>query len=168
MPRIGHFASVSMAMVMTLSLLPLGRNSAAVPAPGDSAAQIRALELAHNEAIARGDVPAVERMTADDFTYITPRGFLINKKRMLIGVAGGAFEYEYREIYDLKIRLYGDTAVVTGRSLHTVQKDGRDLSDAYRYTRVYVRQSGQWRAVAWQVTVEDEYELEESGQRRRE
>ncbi len=116
--------------------------------------EIRTLELAHNAAIARGDVAVVDRMTRGDFTFITTRGLVVTKAGMLKGLAEGAFKYEYRQIYDLSIRVYGDAAVVTGRSLHTGQEDGKDSSDAYRYTRVYVRENGQWLAVLWQATRE--------------
>jgi ketosteroid isomerase-like protein len=159
MRPVSLFVSLSTATLLTLSLLPGMRDAAAVASLEEITGQIRALELAHNDAIARGDVAALERLTADDFTYITPRGFLIDKKHMLIGLAQGEFRYEYRQISDLKIRLYGGTAVVTGRSLHSGQRDGRDVTDAYRYMRVYVQQRGQWLAVAWQTTVDDEDDL---------
>jgi ketosteroid isomerase-like protein len=147
------------ALVAAVSFGAGAAETGAGPAVAQTTAQIRTLELAHNDAIARGDVAALERLTADDFTYITPRGFLIDKKHMLIGLAQGEFRYEYRQISDLRIRLYGATAVVTGRSLHTGQRDGRDVTDAYRYTRVYVQRGGRWLAVAWQTTVDDEDDL---------
>jgi ketosteroid isomerase-like protein len=124
--------------------------------PGDAVAQIRALELAHNQALVHGDAAALEKMLADDFTFITTRGFLFTKAEMLRGVSDGAFRYEYRQIYDLAIRVYGDAAVVTGRSVHSGQQNGRELTDAYRFTRVYVHRQGGWLAVAWQLTHEDD------------
>jgi ketosteroid isomerase-like protein len=120
--------------------------------------EISALEIAHNGAIARGDVSAVDNLTSNDFTFITPRGFLLSKREMLRGLSNGAFNYEYRQVYDLKIRVYAGTAVVTGRSVHTVQEKGKDCSDALRYTRVYAHEEGRWRAVAWQITREDREE----------
>jgi ketosteroid isomerase-like protein len=122
----------------------------------DPVGEIRALELAHNEAIAHGDVAALERTLSDDFTFITQRGFLVTKPQVLRGLANGAFRYEYRQISDLKIRIYGEVAVVTGLSLFSGQQDGREYSDANRFTHVYARQRGHWLAVAWQVTSADE------------
>ena len=121
----------------------------------DAVAQVRALETELNAAIAQRDVPALDRLTGDDCTFITPRGLLATKAELLDALARGAFTYEYRQIYDLKVRVYGETAVVTGRALYSAQRQGRDYSDAYRYTRVYVRQSGRWLAIAWQATHED-------------
>ena len=153
MMRSGIFlaAAASAALSASAWIITIG----AATASGDADREIRALEIAHNSAIARGDVSRVDDLTSDDFTLITPRGFLFNKREMLRGLADGAFSYEYRQIYDLKIRVYGDAAVVTGRSVHTVQEKGRDCSDANRYTRVYVREQGRWRVVAWQTTRED-------------
>jgi ketosteroid isomerase-like protein len=122
----------------------------------DAVGEIRALEVAHNAAIARGEVSVIEKMTSDDFTFVTPRGLLVTKAEMLKGLASGAFNYEYRQIYDLKIRVYGDAVVVTGLSVHTVQENGKDCSDTYRYTRVYIREKGHWISVAWQTTRDDE------------
>jgi len=157
MRPVTYCVTVSMAFVVTLALILGMPDWVAIASDADAAAEIRALELAHNDAIARGDVATVARMTADDFTFITQRGFLIDREHMLSGLAHGAFAYEYRQLYDLKIRVYGDSAVVTGLSLHTEQlKNGKESSDANRYTRVYVRQNGRWLAVAWQTTVDDE------------
>ena len=138
-----------------LSVGPGSPDIHAQGAPG-ATAEIRALELTHNEALVHGDAAALAQITADDFTFITPRGFLIDKAQMLKGVSDGAFRYEYRQIYDLNIRVFGDAAVVTGRSVHSGQQDGRELSDAYRFTRVYVHQQGRWVSVAWQTTREDD------------
>jgi ketosteroid isomerase-like protein len=123
----------------------------------DAVGEIRALELAHNEAIVRGEVSVIEKLTSDDFTFVTTRGLLVTKQEMLKGLANGAFNYEYRQIYDVKIRVYGDAAVVTGLSVHSVQgRNGKDCSDTYRYTRVYIREKGHWVSVAWQTTRHDE------------
>jgi ketosteroid isomerase-like protein len=144
------------ALLVVLCAGPWIQRVAAQSGASDAQAEIRALEIAHNAAIVRGDVSVVAILTSDDFTFITPRGLLVTKAEMLKGLANGAFRYEYREIYDLKIRTYGDAAVVTGRSVHTGQQNGRDSSDAYRFTRVYTREKGRWLAVAWQTTREDE------------
>ena len=55
-------------------------------------------------------------MTADDYTFITLRGELRTKSEIVKGFESGSFKYESRQISDLTIRVYGDTAVVTGRS----------------------------------------------------
>jgi ketosteroid isomerase-like protein len=147
---------ISTSVVVLLSIgRQLQSNGAQSPAD-DAVQQIRALEAADNAAIFHGDVAAVERMTSEDHTFITPRGMLLTRAQMLQGIVNGSFGNEYREVDELNIRVYGDAAVVTGRTRLTRQEGGKDYSDAYRFTRVYVRQQGGWRAVAWQATHEQE------------
>ena len=147
---------ISTSVVVLLSIGRQLQSSGAESPVGDSVSEIRALEAADNAAIFHGDVAAIERMTSEDHTFITPRGMLLTRAQMLKGIANGSFGNEYREVDDLNIRVYGAAAVVTGRTRLTRQEGGKDYSDAYRFTRVYVRQQGAWRAVAWQATHEDE------------
>jgi hypothetical protein len=79
-------------------------------------------------------------------------GYLRSKQDVLKAVATGNIGNEYLETSDLKIRVYADTAVVTGRALQTAQRVGKDFTDSYRFTRVFVRRGGQWLAVALQMT----------------
>jgi uncharacterized protein (TIGR02246 family) len=114
--------------------------------------QIKALEEERNQAILSGNASALERMTADDYTFITLRGELRTKSEILKGFQSGSFKYESREISDLNVRVYGDTAVVVGRSIQKGAENGRDYSGDYRFTRVYVKQNGRWVTVALQTT----------------
>jgi ketosteroid isomerase-like protein len=118
----------------------------------DPAEQIRALESAFDEAIVRRDVSALDKMTSDDFTLISLNGDLHEKAEVLKYFATHASQYEYRKTDNLRVRVYGDAAVVTGRTTQTVQENGKDHSDAYRFTRVYIRQKGHWLLVDLQPT----------------
>lgn len=115
--------------------------------------EIKALEETRNQAVLKGDVATLDRMTSDDYTFITLRGELRTKAEILKGFASGAFKYQSREISDLKVRLYGDSAVVTGRSSQKGTENGKDYSGAYWFTRVYVKQNGRWVSVALQTTL---------------
>jgi ketosteroid isomerase-like protein len=114
--------------------------------------EIRALERAFDEAIVRRDVAALDKMTSDDFTLISLNGDLHGKADVLKYFATHASEYEYRESDNLRFRVYGDAAVVTGRTVETVQENGKDNSYVYRFTRVYIWQKGRWLLVAVQPT----------------
>jgi ketosteroid isomerase-like protein len=98
--------------------------------------EIESLEEARNQAVLHGDVTALDRMTSDDYTFITLRGELRTKSDILKGFASGSFHYESRQISDLKVRAYRNTAVVTGRSVQKGMENGKDYSGAYRFTRV--------------------------------
>lgn len=115
--------------------------------------EIKSLEEARNQAVLHGDVTALDRMTSDDYTFITLKGELRTKGDILKGFASGSFHYESREISDLKVRVYGDMAVVTGRSVQKGMENGKDYSGDYRFTRVYVKEKGRWLTVALQTTL---------------
>ena len=115
--------------------------------------EIESLEEARNQAVLHGDVAALDRMTSDDYTFITLRGELRTKSDILKGFASGSFHYESRQISDLKVRVYGDTAIITGRSVQKGMENGKDYSGDYRFTRVYVKEKGHWVTVALQTTL---------------
>ena len=115
--------------------------------------EIKTLEEARNQAVLNGDVATLDRMTSDDYTFITLRGELRTKSDILKGFASGSFHYESRQISDLKVRVHGDTAIVTGRSVQKGMENGKDYSGDYRFTRVYVRENGRWLTVALQTTL---------------
>ncbi len=114
---------------------------------------IKSLEEARNQAVLHGDVATLDRMTSDDYTFITLRGELRTKSDILKGFASGSFHYDSRQVSDLKVRVYGDTAIVTGRSVQKGMENGKDYSGDYRFTRVYVKENGHWLTVALQTTL---------------
>jgi ketosteroid isomerase-like protein len=122
------------------------------PLSSDPAEEIRALEAAFDEAIVRSDVSVLDKMTSDDFTLISLNGQLHAKAEVLKYFATHASEYEYRKTDELTVRMYGDAAVVIGRTTQTVQENGKDRSDAYRFTRLYIRKKGRWLLAASQPT----------------
>jgi ketosteroid isomerase-like protein len=128
---------------------PVGASSAAASEED----QIKKLEEMRNQAVLHGDVATLDRMTCDDYTFITLRGEMRTKSDILKGFASGSFHYESREISDLKVRVYGDTAIVTGRSVQKGMENGKDYSGEYRFTRVYVKQKNRWLTVALQTTL---------------
>lgn len=101
----------------------LGQSANSAPS---SEQEIRALEDERNRAILKGDAAALERMTADDYTFITLRGELRTKSEIVKGFQSGSFRYDSRTISDLNIRVYGDTAIVVGRSIQKGSENGRD------------------------------------------
>ncbi|HXO33920.1 MAG TPA: nuclear transport factor 2 family protein [Candidatus Acidoferrales bacterium] len=111
----------ALLLMSLVSLQAWAQNNAAPSAEEE----IRSLEQERNVAILNGDAAALDRMTADDYTFITLRGELRTKSEIVKGFQSGSFKYESRQISDLTIRVYGDTAVVTGRSNQKGMENGR-------------------------------------------
>jgi hypothetical protein len=53
----------------------------------------------------------------------------------------------------MAVRVFGNTAVVTGSDTEKSMENGKDTSGKYVWTDVFVKQNGKWRAVAGCLTV---------------
>lgn len=105
-----------------------------------------------DEAERQRDFAAIERTLADDFIWTTFGGTVFDRAETSEHLKSGDSGYELYESDDVRIRMYGDTAVVTARLVRRGRDSKRDLSGEFRYTRVYVKQAGRWRMVAYQMT----------------
>jgi len=114
--------------------------------------RLKEMEKERAEALMKGDAGFFDRTTADDYTMITSSGQLRDKARAMGDLKSGAVKFQSADVDELEVRVYGDTAVVTGRHTQKAQSAGNDISGQYRFTRVYVKQKGQWKAVAYQAT----------------
>jgi len=72
------------------------------------------LENDFARAVTNNDADAVDGFLADDWIIVDPDGGIIDKARFLGVIKSGALSHEMMESADLRIRLYGNTAVVTG------------------------------------------------------
>jgi ketosteroid isomerase-like protein len=115
--------------------------------------ELRRLDREWNEAYPRRDVGTLERIIADDWACIDGAGRRIGKAQLLERVASNASRLESHEFDEIEFRFYGDAAISTGRLTGAGRDDDGPLSFSQRYTRVYVKRDGTWRAVATQVTV---------------
>jgi len=141
------------ALAIAASSIALGQTTADKSAPvGKLEQELIKLENDRAQAAVRADTAFLEEHTADDYTFITPRGVLTTKAQMLAAFKSGETKLQSYDLDDLKVRIYGDTAVVNGRSTQKGQAQGQDATGQYRFTRVYVKQSGRWQSVALQST----------------
>jgi ketosteroid isomerase-like protein len=114
--------------------------------------EIENLESQWRLAVVQNDVAAFNRLLADDYLGINPNGTLETKADALAQRRSGTVKVSSIEPDNVKIRVYGDTAVVT--SLVDVEgHDGdRDISGRYHYTRVYSRRDGEWKVVSFEAS----------------
>ena len=119
----------------------------------ESEQQILTLEREWYEARQKRDVKSLEQLLADDATLINPLGQFWDKQRVLeVLSAGGTTTLESYNLEEVKVRLYGNTAVTTGRATVKGATGVGDFSGAQRFTRVYVQRNGRWQLVAHQAT----------------
>jgi ketosteroid isomerase-like protein len=71
------------------------------------------LEEQFAEAIVKNDSDAIERLVADECVIINADGGIIDKKRFLEVIRSGTLTHQMMESDDIRVRVYGDSAVVT-------------------------------------------------------
>jgi ketosteroid isomerase-like protein len=114
--------------------------------------EIEGLELEWRDALVNNNLPAIDRLLADDYLGIGANGTLETKADVLATHRSGSLKITLMNLSDLKIRVYGDTAVVTSKADLDGTNGGRDISGHYRYTRVYSYRDGQWRIVSFEAS----------------
>ena len=110
--------------------------------------EIIALENRRFEAMTKADVQALEEILADDLVYTHTTARLDTKASFIEAVKSGRLNYKSFEREDVKVRQFGDTAVVTGQAKIHV---GDNKFEA-RFLDVYAKRNGAWQMVAWQST----------------
>jgi uncharacterized protein (TIGR02246 family) len=131
------------------ALAVVGALAAALqPTPGGEVAEFR--QIAQNLAAAylRGDRAFVDALLTDDWTSTDYRGRTWTKANVLAMFDGQHPPMTKAEIDVDRVRLLGDVAIVTGRSVSAGEVGGRSVSVTQRFTDVYVRSDGRWRIVA--------------------
>ncbi|HST19853.1 MAG TPA: nuclear transport factor 2 family protein [Blastocatellia bacterium] len=97
------------------------------------------------------DVSVIDRILADDFIGTDGRGIMTDKKQELEDARS---ENPNRKVLseaidDMKVRIYGDTAIVNGRTTEKIQAGGKELVIQYRRTDVFVKRNGRWQCVSF-------------------
>jgi ketosteroid isomerase-like protein len=101
----------------------------------------------------KGDRGFVERTLADDWTVTDFSGRVLNKRQVIEeGFASKDRRIISAELDDLRVRVYGESAVVTGKSKISGEYRGTAVNVVTRFTDVFVRRAMKWQAVASQAT----------------
>jgi ketosteroid isomerase-like protein len=103
-------------------------------------------------ALLKKDVAGFGRIFADDAVLNPPDGTTQTKSQLVADVKSGDLVIESSEMSDMKVRAYGDAAVVTYVTNDKGKYKGQDITGHYRWTDVFVRTGGTWRIVASQGT----------------
>ncbi len=119
----------------------------------DVAAQLKALENAWSEAMLKHDATALDAILDDSLVETGPAGTVSNKAMDLADLKAGEPKLELFSLADMKVHVYGNAAVVTGRFTLKGTYKGEDMSGTGRFTDTFVKRNGKWRCVASQATM---------------
>ena len=114
--------------------------------------ELTRLESVWNEAHEKGEASALERLWADDLEVTVPRMPVMSKSEVLGFARSGRMKFQRYQTSDLKVRVYGDAAVVSGRLQRTRTLGDKTVNDDWRFTKLYVRREGRWQVVAYHAS----------------
>jgi ketosteroid isomerase-like protein len=147
------------SMMKSVLILLLTANLCGVLLAGEASIKLQdevlQAENARVQAVLRADVAALDPMLASDLTYCHSTGVVDSKSQFLAKIKSGELKYEAFQHRDQLVRIYGNTAVITGVTnlrLGAPAQGGTAQEAVMRFTTVYVKQNGRWQQVAWQTT----------------
>ena len=136
-------------LLLTATSVALGQKQGARRDQRRSVEQaIRQLDSERIQAQVGADAAALDRIYADDFIGIGPSGTVRTKAQVISDFTSGDLKFQSITTDDVRVRVYGNTAVETGRSTMNGQDRGKAVPRDTRFTRVWVKQQGRWRLVA--------------------
>lgn len=117
-----------------------------------SRTQIELMQLERDigEANIRRDKAFFERVEADEFIFTDSGGGITTKTEDVASLDKpvGEFKLVSYIVDEMKVFVYGKTAVVTGRTTTVSRGKDREVTSRSRFTDVFVRRDGRWQIVA--------------------
>jgi len=146
---IPHFA-------ITMALLSFAFGQSATqqePQANESEQEVRQAIEKYRTALLQRDIPALEKIWADDYVFVNAFGEVLTKAQRLANAKSGATTLDsIKEEEKITVRVYQNSAVATSRVTIKGQYSGQPTTGQYRSTHVWVRGSEGWQLVSNQLT----------------
>jgi ketosteroid isomerase-like protein len=113
--------------------------------------EVLAAQRARLDATIAKDQVALERLMAEDLTYVHSSAKLESRAENIAAVVGSG-AYKSFDLRGVAVRVEGDTAVITGEADIVIGRPDGDIMLPMRFTDVWARRDGAWREIAWQST----------------
>jgi uncharacterized protein (TIGR02246 family) len=140
---------VTAVLALTATSIAPGQEQSATKDQASSVEQaIRQVDKERIQAQISADAVALDRIYADDFIGVGPSGTVRTKAQVISDFTSGSLKFQSITTAEVQVRVYENTAVETGLSTMSGQDKGKAVPRDTRFTRVWVKQQGQWRLVA--------------------
>ncbi|HKX27783.1 MAG TPA: nuclear transport factor 2 family protein [Blastocatellia bacterium] len=104
------------------------------------------------EALLKGDAAKLDGLYAETLIYTHSNGSVDNKKAYIDNIKSGFSKYQSMKREEIKVSIYGTTALVTCRWTVSFSNGENKVSANARYLHAYALENGKWRMVAHQAT----------------
>lgn len=111
------------------------------------------LDTEYQAAVKKNDAATMDRILADDFTLVTGSGKTYDKADLLAEARSARFHYELQDDAERKVRVWGDTAVITAKLREKGTEEGTPFDKTVWFSDTYVRTRDGWRYVFGQSSL---------------
>lgn len=149
------FRLLALAPLALLVAWQPGCSSTSGAPQGDTASVVAELTRqsdAWDKAIVRKDTAAIAGNMSEDFRQIASNGDVANKETFVRSITAADLVIDPYTVEDFDVRVYGDVALLSGRTRMTGREGGTPFTTHYRYIDVYVRTKGTWKVCSVQTT----------------
>ena len=113
---------------------------------------VKELDTKRFESMTKNDLDTLASLLADDLVYCHSSAAVDGKTTYLDALRTGKTRYLSIEPSDVKVRVYGNTAIINGMAKLSVNSNGQTTNSSLRYTDVWVMRDNKWQMVTWQST----------------
>lgn len=114
--------------------------------------QILLIEREYKQAHVERDTATLDRILADDFTFIDSCGKLSDKAKRLALINNPDLSFISITTDDVEVNIVGDRAFVQGKAITTSSDKYHEITlGPYPYMRIYEKRYGQWQIVSARV-----------------
>ena len=140
--------------IRTLIIFLLAASTLRLPAQDKSdAATVRALEMKWTESYKQRSIDIISSLLAEDFVITIEDGNVYSKAGYISHSADASTRVQVAELSELKVRMHGDTAIVTGAYHEKGESNGKAYEYHDRLTDVWMKVGGKWQVVASHYSV---------------
>jgi ketosteroid isomerase-like protein len=144
-----------LAGMVSLVALPFALSQS--PSPGDTRTveqEVRAAIEQYRNALLKKDTAALERIWADEYTFVNGRGAVLTKAERLANAKSGSTNLEtIKQESDAKIRAYGDdVAIAISHVTLKGQYSGKATNGQFQSSMVWVKRPSGWQLACNQIT----------------
>jgi ketosteroid isomerase-like protein len=139
-------------LVLTLGILMMFGAANQTRSSADDEKAVAALDTEYQAAVKRNDAATMDRLLADDFVLVTGLGKIYTKADLVEEARSERLVFEHQEDTEQKVRVWGDTAVITALLWAKGTESGKPFDYKVWFSDTYVRMPNGWRYVFGQAS----------------
>ena len=139
-------------ILLVAAMSGLFQSSTANPQEASDLKELYRLEDVWNTAHVKGDADALDALWANDLIVTIAAMPVMKKADALAMVKSNRMPFTRYETSELNVKRFGESALVTGRLQRERSMNGKQMSDDWRFTKVYVLSQGRWQVIAWHAS----------------